>query len=188
MGVSWCCNFDGPPIILKELVYLNKHLWKFRLEIYNLSVSTVHILRLRCANQIICFSQRVPHPLHSLVLSITLAESSQLMQDSSTCSTWFYSVRYNCVLCCEVSSIKTGGIKAQGPFSNRKVHNFNEKSPHNWPYWKHHRKNSWKQSKNKKTPSVLFKLNLCNEMLEPNVVWRIFLTQNQICFEQISHR
>jgi len=35
------------------------------------------------------------------------------------------------VLCCEVSSIKTGGIKAQGPFSNRKVHNFNEKSPHN---------------------------------------------------------
>ena len=91
----------------------------------------VHILRLRCANKIICFSQRVSHPQHSLVLSITLAESSQLMQDSSTCSTWFYSVRYNCVLCCEVSSIKTGGIKAQGPFSYRKVHNFNEKSPHN---------------------------------------------------------
>ena len=132
------------------------------------------ILRLRCANQNFCFSQRALHPLHSLLLSTTLSESSQLMQDSSTCSTWFYSVRYNCVLCCEVSSIKTGGIKAQGPFSYRKVHNFNEKSPHNWPYWKHHRKNSWKQSKNKKTPSVLFKLNLCYEMLEPNVVWRIF--------------
>ena len=83
-----------------------------------------------CANQIICFSQRALHPLHSMSLSITLTESSQLMQDSSTCSTWFYSVQYNCVLCCEVSSIKTGGIKAQGPFSNRKVHNFNEKSPH----------------------------------------------------------
>ena len=105
--------------------------WKAKLEsAYSFMLKYSKAITL-CANQIICFSQRTLHPLHSLLLSTTLAESSQLMQDSSTCSTWFYSVRYNCVLRCEVSSIKTGGIKAQGPFSYRKVHNFNEKTPHN---------------------------------------------------------